>query len=117
MTFRASSPAVASEGSSCTQRAAFELIGTEGESYDDVESYVAHLRKVLPEAYLAGRDFMDYLTTLRQVESGEIDAQKASHQMPSLRRVAGTCPCSKSVRWVRDEPAASDDSKTVVHGG
>ena len=97
---------------------AFELTGVEGESYDTVDDYVAHLRKVLPESYLAGRDFMDYLTTLRKVGAGEIDAQKASHQMPSLRRVAGTCPCSKSVRWVRDEPAAGDDdAKTVVHGG
>lgn len=95
---------------------AFTMVGVDGESFETVDDYLAHLRKVLPESYLAGRDFMDYLDSLRQVVAGEIDAQKASHQMPSLRRVAGTCPCSKSVRWVRDEPFNSGENG-AVHGG
>lgn len=96
---------------------AFSQVGVEGETFESLDDYIAHLRKVLPESYLAGRDFMDYLTSLRQVVAGEIDAQKASHQMPSLRRVAGTCPCSKSVRWVRDEPFNSSEAGGAVHGG
>jgi len=24
--------------------------------------------------------------------------------MPKLKRVGGTCPCSRSVRWVMEEP-------------
>ncbi len=31
-------------------------------------------------------------------------AEEAAGRMPALRRVGGACPCSKSVRWVVDEP-------------
>jgi hypothetical protein len=30
--------------------------------------------------------------------------------MPALRRVGGACPCSKSVRWVVDEPQAAAET-------
>ena len=100
---------------------AFELTGTEGETYDTVDAYLSHLRKMLPESYLAGRDFMDYLTNLRQVEAGELTLEDATRRMPSLRRVGGTCPCSKSVRWVRDEPMVeandTDGLQGAVAGG
>lgn len=84
---------------------AFERVGHDGETFDDVDEYLRHLRAHLPEAYLANRDFLDYAETLRDVASGEIDTVAASRRMPTLRRVAGACPCSKSVRWVVEEPA------------
>lgn len=89
---------------------AFEMVGFHGESYDDYHEYMRHLEKTLPESYLAGRDFRDYAETLRQVADGEVTAEDAARRMPALRRVAGTCPCSKSVRWVRDEPLASESA-------
>jgi len=29
-------------------------------------------------------------------------------KMPKLKRVGGTCPCSRSVRWVMEEGAATN---------
>ncbi|MEM8963599.1 MAG: Phenylacetic acid catabolic protein [Acidobacteriota bacterium] len=84
---------------------AFELVGVDGEEFETVEAYVEHLRQHLPAAYLAGSDFLGYIQTLGKVQSGELDLRTAVNQMPSLRRVAGTCPCAKSVRWVVDQPA------------
>jgi hypothetical protein len=31
--------------------------------------------------------------------------------MRALRRVGGSCPCSRSVRWVIDDPAAAADRR------
>ncbi|MEM9557329.1 MAG: Phenylacetic acid catabolic protein [Acidobacteriota bacterium] len=96
---------------------AFRLVGVAGESFDTeddpYQAYMAHLRRTLPESYLANRDFLDYAKTLRQVADGELEADDAARRMPQLRRVAGSCPCSKSVRWVRDEPVA-DDASTLT---
>jgi 1,2-phenylacetyl-CoA epoxidase catalytic subunit len=91
---------------------AFRLVGVEGETYDDVAAYARHLVAALPAAYLAGRDFKDYLEVLRQVEAGELTTEEAGRQMPALRRVGGTCPCSRAVRWVVEEPrpAAAPDA-------
>lgn len=86
---------------------AFRMVGVDGETFQDLPSYLAHLRRHLPEAYFAGRDFKDYLEALRKVAAGELTTEEAAHQMPSLRRIAGACPCSKSVRWVVDRPAPS----------
>jgi 1,2-phenylacetyl-CoA epoxidase catalytic subunit len=83
---------------------AFTMAGFDGKTYDDLDAYVGHLRRQLPESYLAGRDFMDYLETLKDVAAGKLDAEQASRRMPTLRRVAGACPCSRAVRWVVDEP-------------
>ncbi|MDX1502815.1 MAG: Phenylacetic acid catabolic protein [Thermoanaerobaculia bacterium] len=85
---------------------AFELVGWQGEAFDDVEEYVRHLTGNLPDAYRAGSDFRHYLTTLRSYHAGEIDLDQAVRSMPELRRVGGVCPCSKSVRWVAAEAAA-----------
>ena len=81
-------------------------------------SPVVDLRKHLPHSYFAGRDFLDYQATLEQVASGELDIVAATRRMPELRRIAGACPCSKSVRWVKEDPiaAAASDAETV-HGG
>jgi hypothetical protein len=85
---------------------AFLMVGTGGEPYDGLQDYLHHLAAVLPEAYRAGRDFKDYVDALAQVRRGELTAEAAAAQMPALRRVGGACPCSKSVRWVVDTPAA-----------
>jgi len=88
---------------------AFEQVGVDGETFDAVEDYIGHLRAQLPESYLAGRDFRDYVEATRQVANGELTAADAARQMPELRRVGGSCPCSRAVRWVVDEPAAAGD--------
>lgn len=82
---------------------AFRMVGWEGETYDDVDSYLRHLAVHLPDSYRAGRDFRDYVDLLRQVESGQIDAAAAARTLPALSRVGGVCPCSRAVRWVADE--------------
>jgi 1,2-phenylacetyl-CoA epoxidase catalytic subunit len=86
---------------------AFRLVGVDGERYDDVEAYVRHLAATLPEQYLAGRDFLGFVDTLRKLYAGEITPKQAAAAMPNLRRVGGVCPCAKSVRWVQDEPAVA----------
>jgi hypothetical protein len=86
---------------------AFRLIGWEGELLADIEAYRRHLQAHLPDAYRANRDFASYLETLQRVAAGELTVEQASREMPALRRVGGTCPCSRSVRWVVDEPATN----------
>ncbi len=96
---------------------AFTRVGFEGETFERLDDYVAHLRRQLPESYLAGRDFRHYLETLRRVDAGELAADEASRQMPALSRVGGSCPCSRAVRWVADAPPAADGtSKTETAG-
>jgi len=87
---------------------AWTMVGTRGETFADVESYVAHLRATLPEPYLASRDMKQYVETLREVVSGKITADQASKRMPNLKRVGGVCPCSNSVRWIVEEPPATN---------
>ncbi|HEY8021597.1 MAG TPA: Phenylacetic acid catabolic protein [Thermoanaerobaculia bacterium] len=89
---------------------AFRMIGVDGETFTDAAVYLRHLADHLPEAYLAGRDFRDYAEALRRIERGELTAKDAAGRMPALRRVGGACPCSKSVRWVVDEPQAAAET-------
>ena len=96
---------------------AFLMVGAAGEPYDDLTDYLHHLTGALPEAYRAGRDFKDYVDALGQVRRGELTAEAAATQMPALRRVGGACPCSKSVRWVVDAPAASARPATAEAPG
>jgi 1,2-phenylacetyl-CoA epoxidase catalytic subunit len=93
---------------------AFEKAGSRGESFDTLPEYLDHLKKALPESYLASSDFKEFVVTLRQVESSELTADEGAKQMPSLRRVAGTCPCSKSVRWVVDRPANTTTERVTA---
>jgi len=86
---------------------AFELTGWEGETFDDVESYLAHLKRHLPDAYRASSDFRDYVNQVTKIGAGELTADEAARQMPALRRVGGACPCSKSVRWVAENGASN----------
>jgi hypothetical protein len=92
---------------------AFTMVGAEGEPFTDVDAYVAHLAKHLPEAYLTTRDMRMYVETLRKVASGEMTVKDAIMKMPRLKRVGGTCPCSRAVRWVVEEPAAAGGQATA----
>jgi hypothetical protein len=82
---------------------AFRMVGVDGEVYTDVEAYLAHLTRTLPDGYRATRDFHDYVAALHAVAAGEKSAEEAQRFMPALRRVGGVCPCSRAVRWVADE--------------
>jgi len=86
---------------------AWTMIGTRGEPFDTVDGYLAHLKENLPEPYLASRDMKLYVSTLREVTAGTLAPEQASKRMPSLKRVGGVCPCSKSVRWIVEEPEAT----------
>ncbi len=86
---------------------AFRQVGVDGESFTDADEYLRHLTEHLPAAYLASRDFRDYAEALRQIGRGELTIKDATGRMPTLRRVGGACPCSKSVRWMVDEPQAA----------
>jgi 1,2-phenylacetyl-CoA epoxidase catalytic subunit len=90
---------------------AFRMVGLDGETFETVEEYLAHLAKALPESYLASRDFKDFAEAMRKVAAGELTAEDAGKQMPALRRVAGSCPCSKSVRWVVEDPAGVEQPR------
>jgi hypothetical protein len=81
---------------------AFQMIGIDGETFDDAEEYLRYLAKNLNEGYCASRDLLNYANALRKVASGEITPMDAIKAMPKLKRVGGTCPCSRSVRWVMD---------------
>ncbi len=85
---------------------AFRMVGFAGERFENVDDYVKHLLANLPEGYRAGRDFKGYVELLREVQAGTTTLKDAQMKMPNLRRVGGTCPCSKSVRWVIDDASA-----------
>ncbi|HYU36138.1 MAG TPA: Phenylacetic acid catabolic protein [Thermoanaerobaculia bacterium] len=84
--------------------AAFKLVGVDGEVLSDLQAYLQHLVRALPDAYRASRDFREYVDALTQVAEGTLKAEEAAGKMPSLRRVGGACPCARSVRWVVDDP-------------
>jgi 1,2-phenylacetyl-CoA epoxidase catalytic subunit len=86
---------------------AFTMVGTRGESYTDVDSYLRHLKQILPEPYLHSRDLKSYLETLRDVVAGRTTVDQAIRKMPKLKRVGGMCPCSRSVRWVVEDGTAA----------
>jgi len=83
---------------------AWTMVGTRGEDYTDVNAYVRHLAPSLPDPYLHSRDMRDYVETLRGVVGGTVTVEQAMKKTPALKRVGGVCPCSKSVRWVVEEP-------------
>ena len=89
---------------------AFTMVGTRGEAYTDVESYLRHLKSALPEPYLHSRDMKQYLETLRDVVAGRVSVDQAIRKMPKLKRVGGMCPCSKSVRWVVEDAVEASPS-------
>ena len=81
---------------------AFQMVGHDGETFAEVEDYIAHVLAHLPEAYRASVDVKHWIEMQRLVTSGGIELKKAMSAMPRLARVGGACPCSKSVRWVMD---------------
>ncbi|HET7226971.1 MAG TPA: Phenylacetic acid catabolic protein [Candidatus Eisenbacteria bacterium] len=82
--------------------AAFQMVGIEGETFTDAADYLRYLAKNLNEGYVASRDLSNYADALRKVAGGELSVADAVRAMPKLKRVGGTCPCSKSVRWVME---------------
>jgi len=84
---------------------AFSMIGVDGREFDDAEAYLRDLAANLNEGYVASRDLRNYADALRQVAAGTLSVPEAVKKMPKLKRVGGTCPCSKGVRWVMEEPA------------
>ncbi len=96
---------------------AFEMTGWAGEKFDDVDDYIAHLSKHLPDSYRAGSDFKFYAELLRKVAAGEMEVKQAAYTMPALRRVGGVCPCSRSVRWVSDADEETNGHSTGGQSG
>jgi 1,2-phenylacetyl-CoA epoxidase catalytic subunit len=86
---------------------AFQMVGHDGESFTDVEQYIAHVLARLPEAYRASIDVKHWIEMQRGVANGTIELKKAMNAMPRLARVGGACPCANSVRWVVDAPAGA----------
>jgi phage terminase Nu1 subunit (DNA packaging protein) len=93
---------------------AFRKAGTAGEAFATAREYLQHLAASLPEAYRASRDYKDYAEALLQIEEGKLTAEQAAGRMPALRRIAGACPCSKSVRWVIDDPVPVAVSESIA---
>jgi 1,2-phenylacetyl-CoA epoxidase catalytic subunit len=87
--------------------AAWAMVGVDGEVFDEADTYLRYLSTLLSDGYMASRDLKLYAEGLRKVVAGEWTPQDATKRLPKLRRVGGTCPCSRAVRWVVDEPAAS----------
>jgi 1,2-phenylacetyl-CoA epoxidase catalytic subunit len=87
---------------------AWAMVGVNGQNFTDVDEYLRHLARHLPEPYMASRDLKAYAETLRKVVAGELTVPEAIKKMPRLKRVGGTCPCSRSVRWVVEEPAGAN---------
>lgn len=90
---------------------AFQMIGIDGEVFTDANEYLRYLAVNLNDGYVASRDMVNYADALRKVASGELGVMDAVKAMPKLKRVGGSCPCSKSVRWVMEE---SDGTQNTV---
>jgi len=91
---------------------AFEMVGVDGQVFTDAHEYLRYLATQLNDGYIASRDMRNYADALRRVAAGEITAADAVKRMPKLKRVGGSCPCSKGVRWVMEE--SNGDSHTVA---
>jgi 1,2-phenylacetyl-CoA epoxidase catalytic subunit len=87
---------------------AWQMIGVDGESYENTEDWLRYLSKHLPEPYMASWDMKMYAETLRKVVSGEYTVEDGIRKMPKLKRVGGNCPCSRSVRWVVEDTATTN---------
>jgi len=83
---------------------AFDLVGFDGERFDDAEACIRHVAAHLPEAYRASVDVKHWADMLRKVHAQQVPLKDAIKSQPRLARVGGPCPCSRSVRWVVEEP-------------
>src|SRR5258706_12589025 len=91
---------------------AFQMGGIDGEPFTDAEAGLRYLGKNPNEGYIASRDMRNYADALRKVAAGTMTVPDAIMAMPKLKRVGGTCPCSKGVRWVMEEPQAAAQPAT-----
>ena len=91
---------------------AYQMVGIDGETFSDVEDYLRYLAQHLNEGYAASRDMRIYAEGLRKVAAGEMTVKDAIMSTPKLKRVGGSCPCSKSVRWVMEE--SNGDQTTIA---
>jgi len=82
---------------------AFQMVGVDGEGFTDAEEYLRYLAQHLNHGYVASRDMRLYADALRQVVAGTLTVEQAVKAMPKLKRLGGSCPCSRSVRWVMEE--------------
>jgi hypothetical protein len=87
---------------------AYQMVGTRGESFTDVEQYIVHVLANLPEAYRASIDVKHWADVQRRVIRGEMPLKEAVNSMPRLARMGGGCPCAKSVRWVSSQGSAAN---------
>jgi hypothetical protein len=87
------------------------MVGIDGESFTDADAYLRYLSRHLNDGYVASRDMRLYAETLRQVVAGTLTVEQGVKAMPKLKRLGGTCPCSRSVRWVMEE---SNGTETTV---
>ncbi len=90
---------------------AFQMVGIDGETFESADEYLRYLAKNLNEGYVASRDMRLYAEALEKVAAGELKVEDAVKAMPKLKRVGGTCPCSKGVRWVMED---CDGGETTV---
>src|SRR5258706_239757 len=90
---------------------AFQMVGIDGEAFTDADAYLRYLSRHLNDGYVASRDMRLYAETLRQVVAGTLTVEQGVKAMPKLKRLGGTCPCSRSVRWVMEE---SNGTETTV---
>jgi 1,2-phenylacetyl-CoA epoxidase catalytic subunit len=89
---------------------AWTMVGVDGEAFESAGAYLHYLAGQLSDGYMASRDLKLYAEGLAKVASGEWTAQDATKRMPKLKRVGGTCPCSRAVRWVVEEPVTPSPS-------
>ena len=75
---------------------AFQMIGVYGETFTDAEEYLRYLARHLNAGYVASRDMRLYAEALRKVASGELSVEDGVKSMPKLKRLGGSCPCSRS---------------------
>ena len=90
---------------------AFQMIGIDGETFASADEYLRYLARNLNGGYVASRDMRLYAEALVKVAAGEMTTEDAVRAMPKLKRVGGTCPCSKGVRWVMED---SDGGQSTV---
>ena len=93
---------------------AWQMVGSLGETFTGADEYLSYLAKALPEAYLTTKDLRSYSETLHKVAAGDLSVTDAIMSMPKLKRVGGTCPCSRSVRWVQEDETATPATPAVA---
>ena len=84
---------------------AFQAMDVDGNEMKWGHDYREYMKRTLPDSYVVGRDFLSFVDYMDKVEAGEMTQKEAVGTMPALSRVAGTCPCSNSVRWI--DPSVS----------